>query len=539
LDYFSKKKDVIEINNYSKDEFKNFFEAHEHGIRAITRVSENGKIIFTYPIVESAINAYISKQQHNKEVLENRKPVISEVFTAVQGYKTIAIVCPIFNNGNFKGAISFLVNYENMVNKIISPIAKQKGVNSILISEKGNQIYFSDNDSNIQTNNKLQFDKTVILKSISDKHSENLEHVINFSGTSNNKNQQKQIIFDKVDLGNTFWVVGVIVNISDILKINRGFIWKFASLFFIIGLIVTVLGFLYYRSEKRNAQLLHIKENKYKDELKKLVEIRTAELNELNKSLENDLITRREIEKDLIHAIKKAEQSDRIKSDFLAQISHEIRTPINTIISFSNLIKDELIDKISDELKYGFSGINNAGKRLIRTIDLILNMSDAHAGTSGYTPSKINLATDIIDKILAEYKHQIKEKNLELEFNTKTVDPNITADLYTVEHIFTNLIDNAVKYTNQGKIEIDLLRNEKNNLKVVVKDSGVGISKDYIPKIFDEFSQEDVGYTRRYEGNGLGLALVKKYCEINHAEISVESEKGKGSAFTVTFLESN
>ncbi|MCB0750125.1 MAG: cache domain-containing protein, partial [Ignavibacteriae bacterium] len=222
LDYFSKKKDVIEINNYSKDEFKNFFEAHEHGIRAITRVSENGKIIFTYPIVESAINADISKQQHNKEVLENRKPVISEVFTAVQGYKTIAIVCPIFNNGNFKGAISFLVNYENMVNKIISPIAKQKGVNSILISEKGNQIYFSDNDSNIQTNNKLQFDKTVILKSISDKHSENLEHVINFSGTSNNKNQQKQIIFDKVDLGNTFWVVGVIVNVSDVLKINRG-----------------------------------------------------------------------------------------------------------------------------------------------------------------------------------------------------------------------------------------------------------------------------------------------------------------------------
>ncbi|MFZ1291423.1 MAG: HAMP domain-containing sensor histidine kinase [Melioribacteraceae bacterium] len=267
----------------------------------------------------------------------------------------------------------------------------------------------------------------------------------------------------------------------------------------------------------------------------KTVEIRTEELNNLNKSLEEDLKYRKQIEKQLITAIEKAEKSEKIKSNFLAQMSHEIRTPINTILSFSNLIKEELIDKVSEELKYGFSGINRASRRLIRTIDLILNMSDMQTGTHEYLPSKFDISF-IIKKILDDYKEQINEKKLKIIFNNSVENTELIADLYSIEQIFANLIDNAVKYTIEGSIKIDITKNENNLLQIIIADSGVGISNDYLQKIFSEFSQEDMGYTRKFEGNGLGLALVKKYCELNNAIISVNSEKGKGSTFTVTFI---
>ena len=248
-----------------------------------------------------------------------------------------------------------------------------------------------------------------------------------------------------------------------------------------------------------------------------------------------DIIKRKEIEKELKETVNKVEKSEKIKSDFLAQVSHEIRTPINTILSFSSLIKDELAQHADEELKYSFSGIQSAGNRLIRTIDLILNMADVQAGTHDYIPKEIDVCGDIIKNLAAEYKGQIKEKNLKLEIIDKSENTKIVADSYSVNQIFANLIDNAIKYTSEGSITIVCDRNSNNAMIVSVIDTGLGIAQDYIPKLFEEFSQEDRGYTRKYEGNGLGLALVKKYCELNKAEIIVESEKGIGSKFTVKF----
>ncbi|KUO60244.1 hypothetical protein APF79_01110 [bacterium BRH_c32] len=238
---------------------------------------------------------------------------------------------------------------------------------------------------------------------------------------------------------------------------------------------------------------------------------------------------------ELIKAKDIAVKSEILKSEFLAQMSHEIRTPINVILSFTNLIRDEVESTIDPELFEGFNSVNSASKRIIRTIDLILNMSEVQTKSYDAVFKKINLIDDILKKFINEYTSYAKGKGLQLGLTTNGNNFNILGDEYSVNQIFANLIDNAIKYTNKGKVTIEVT-NEDKYLFVKIKDTGIGMSEEYLQTIFKPFRQEEQGYTRSFEGNGLGLALVKNYCDLNKAEIFVESTKGTGSTFTVKFL---
>ena len=239
-------------------------------------------------------------------------------------------------------------------------------------------------------------------------------------------------------------------------------------------------------------------------------------------------------ETELIKAKEVAERSDRLKSEFLAHMSHEIRTPVNTILNFTSLMEEELYDKVSVDLKDGFQVINDGGMRLIRTIDLILNMSQIQTGTYNPNFRYIDVNKEILSRIIQEFHYRAKRKNLDLIYKMEAVNSVIYADDYTMGQIFVNLIDNALKYTNEGIIEV-FLKNINSHLVVEVADTGIGISNEYLPNLFSPFTQEEMGYTRRFDGTGLGLALVKKYVEINNAEIYVESVKDKGAKFAVHF----
>lgn len=232
--------------------------------------------------------------------------------------------------------------------------------------------------------------------------------------------------------------------------------------------------------------------------------------------------------------IEVLQRADKLKTEFLAQMSHEIRSPINIILSFSALLKSEVEDHLDEDMREGFTSITNAGERIIRTIDLILNMSEIQTGIYDYRPEEINLYDDIFTKLHLEYSQKAKSKNLDFNIVSPSEAPLIFADNYTVMQIFANLIDNAIKYTSKGFIKIVIMK-DNNHVIVEVIDSGQGIHPNYIPNLYKTFTQEEQGYTRKYEGNGLGLALVKKYVELNKAEINVESEKGRGTKFTVTF----
>lgn len=246
-------------------------------------------------------------------------------------------------------------------------------------------------------------------------------------------------------------------------------------------------------------------------------------------------IEREKTNMELIRAKEEAEKAERLKSEFLAQISHEIRSPLNVLLNYSQLFKQLIGDKIEPEIFQGFDGMENAGNRIIRTIDLLLNISELQTGSYSFRPKTIDIYSQVLSPLFNEYKKLARGKNLILNTIRHTDNTKINGDEYSVTQIFANLIDNAIKYTNEGKIEIFIDRNFSNKLFVKVADSGIGISEHYLPQLYSPFSQEEQGYTRSYEGNGLGLALVKKYCEINNIDIYVDSIKNKGTTFTLIF----
>lgn len=246
-----------------------------------------------------------------------------------------------------------------------------------------------------------------------------------------------------------------------------------------------------------------------------------------------DISEIKRVQNELVEALKKAEESDRLKTAFLAQMSHEIRTPLNVILTSIPLLADEISEK-DEELKIILDSVKSAGKRLQRTIDMILNMSSVQSGNYKPTFEKFDLLLDL-NKMVNELKSLSDDKGLVLKFTHKSNSAFITADRYTVNQVFQNLINNAIKYTLKGYVEVYIKDAEDQKLKVEIRDSGIGMSEEYLNKLFMPFSQEDVGHKREFEGNGLGLALVKKYIELNRAEINVESEKNIGSVFTVVF----
>jgi len=258
--------------------------------------------------------------------------------------------------------------------------------------------------------------------------------------------------------------------------------------------------------------------NRYKENLEQLVIERTSQLNQTIEELNI--------------AKEKAEYSDKLKSQFLAQISHEIRTPLNGIITSLSILQMELEDAGLPELLTDFNKITNSSERIIRTIELILNMSEIQLGSYNYQPAELNVESTVLE-IVNNYKCKIKLKGLELNTSFES-NFNVLLDKYSFEQIICNIIDNAYKFTQNGKIDIRLYDFEGKK-KLEITDTGIGISEEYKAIMFKPFTQEDSGYTRAYDGNGLGLPLAKKYCELNNINLTIESKKDVGTSVSLVF----
>ncbi|MBA4410921.1 MAG: hypothetical protein C0397_16040 [Odoribacter sp.] len=244
------------------------------------------------------------------------------------------------------------------------------------------------------------------------------------------------------------------------------------------------------------------------------------------------LIQRKRSEKELIKSKEKAEESDRLKSTFLANMSHEVRTPLNSIIGFSELLADPYFEE--DQKNEFIQSIITSGNNLLSIISDIMDISKMESGEITIRKSQIN-AQKFISTIKEQFATQAEVKDIELKLihPANVGEKVIFTDIERLRQIFNNLMSNAIKFTAHGSIKIGF-QPKGEMVEFYVKDTGIGIPVGYHDKIFESFRQVEAGNSRKYGGNGPGLAISKNLVELMGGKIWLESESGKGSTFYFT-----
>lgn len=250
-------------------------------------------------------------------------------------------------------------------------------------------------------------------------------------------------------------------------------------------------------------------------------------------SIFRDITDKKKMINELIHAKEKAEEMNRIKSHFFATMSHELRTPFVGILGFAELLYDEIENEDHKDM---INRIIHASKRLTNTLNQILDMTKLE-----FDKTEINIknfdAISVIDDVYIQFEIAAKNKNLELKRNLKLDSCFINSDEKLISEILINLVNNAVKYTEKGWIEITADKKTIDNKEmfvVEIKDTGIGIAEDKKEIIWEDFRQASEGTSRRFEGTGLGLSIARRFAKLINANLYLkESQLGKGSTFVL------
>ena len=289
------------------------------------------------------------------------------------------------------------------------------------------------------------------------------------------------------------------------------------------------LQFQNEEKEKRAAELsVANKELAFQNEEK---ENRASELIVANKELHYQNAEKEKRAAELVKAREKAEESDNLKTAFLNNLSHEIRTPMNQILGFSSFLKDPELTEAQHDEYIGI--INSQSHQLLHIIDDIVEISEITTGQADLKLMTFNLG-EMMNELLASYQPKADHRNLQLNLikGIPDADAIISGDQVKLKQIFSHLVENAVKFTDSGHIDIEYSR-RGNCLIVAVTDTGIGIDEQEKKVIFDQFRQVEITMTRKYGGLGLGLSISNAYIRMMSGVIKLESEPGKGSCFIV------
>ncbi|MBT4824948.1 GAF domain-containing protein [Candidatus Woesearchaeota archaeon] len=271
------------------------------------------------------------------------------------------------------------------------------------------------------------------------------------------------------------------------------------------------------------------------------------EISLFNETLKNEVYM---ATKELVEKNKELERMDKLKSDFVSNVSHELRTPLTSIKGYAKLLADGRLGELPEKHLQCMNIVLEETDRLTRLINDVLDLAKLERGKIRYKKEKVNLVT-VGDNVINTLATLADDKDIKIHFNVSDDLPLVNASQDLIKQVFFNLIGNAIKFTPQkGNIYVDIveesrqtnpnnqinqgnqiLQSDQAYLKVTVRDTGIGIPKEIIPKLFDKFYQVDSSMTREHGGTGLGLPISKHIIEIHKGEIYVESKVGKGSSF--------
>ena len=501
LQFLSKLNNISPLNDQGKSLLADFYNNHSDQIEAITVLDSKGILKYTFPLNESAIGTDVSNQEHVGVIINTHKPTVSDVFTSVQGYKTIAYHIPILRGNEYSGSLAILIPLENLGRRFTEYITTGKTGYGWVISEKGFELF---NPVTGQSGGSIKetYGKVPSVLDLIDKTSKEKEGITTCfipSRLDNFNDLTKTLTaFYRVPLENTFWTIIIFTPEKEVYAILTSSRYR---LYIFISLILIVTAAFFFMIIKASSR---IKE-------------------------------RRLVNRELVYAKERAEESDRLKSAFLTNMSHELRTPLNAIIGYSALMIDSgLNPDINSNLKV----ISNSAYQLLDLVEDILDISMIETEQIKIIKKEVSISS-ILNELNETFSEEILKINKnELKLVLKT-SPDINeivifTDSKKLKQVFIILFKNALKFTAEGYIEFGVMKFEKDDLrylKFFVKDTGIGIERDQYDVIFNIFRQIDDTHSRKYGGTGIGLTIAKKLIGILGGEIFVESEPGKGSEF--------
>ncbi|HLN56162.1 MAG TPA: HAMP domain-containing sensor histidine kinase [Bacteroidales bacterium] len=244
----------------------------------------------------------------------------------------------------------------------------------------------------------------------------------------------------------------------------------------------------------------------------------------------HDITERKLVIAYLNEAREKASESERLKTTFLQNISHEVRTPLNAIVGFSTLLCEP--EEEYCRRQECVSMLSHSTDHFLELMDNIMEISRIEAGSAQTVVSDVNPA-ELVSKIYGIFKMRAEEQGIKMGFSIPDDIPVIRTDGFKLLQVMTNLVGNAVKFTPSGKIEFGC-RDYGKSVGFYVSDTGIGIPEDHKQKVFNKFYQADSGTTRRFPGVGLGLSIARAYVEMLGGSISFDSEEGAGTTFNFT-----
>ncbi len=298
---------------------------------------------------------------------------------------------------------------------------------------------------------------------------------------------------------------------------------------FLLGIVVIALSY----SVTLNSIFKEYKQELYKrQEYEELLIEKNIAVNEMNSEMEESLAQLEESNDQLEIALQKAEESDKLKTSFLQNISHEVRTPLNAIMGFLNLIKENNTTNDCNQDEFIDLTIKS-GRRLLHIISDIVELSQIDAGLSKVNETPTNLE-ELFEEVYSNYLH--KSNNTQIELILKNALKGQAAQVYMDQpklvQILNNLLSNGLRFTKEGSVVLSCMA-DKDVLTIQVKDTGIGIEPDKIEYIFERFKQVEMDLSRSYGGLGIGLTIVNGLVKCMSGSIEVRSDFGKGTEFIV------